>query len=1006
LTDRVADHGKRRRWGTAIVVVGVALALWLASGLRQSAPGSEIGVLDGPIPGLFPMRVERAWVIAPPGLARLTRYPAGAVEIELPSDAQARIAGPDGSRYALKGTATLRVRPEQWREAHSAAGGAGLAGVLAAALPSSGVPLPTRWDRRAPIPPTVERQFRERLKTELKRRGVELRGLSISGLEPLVIEAGADSPPPLATRMLVIGLDGADWEILDPLLEQGRMPHLESLIRRGTRAKLLSISPMLSPVVWTTVATGVEPSRHGILDFLVPDSSGGPGEPVTSAHRKAATLWQILSRVGVRVGVVGWWASWPAEPVSGYMVSDRVAYQLFGYRSDAEAEEGKVWPPELYPRVRSAIVPPEAIEWEEVLAYLDGDRSQPDEFSETESGILEEFRTLLAAGRTYLDIATTLAADDPPQMEAVYFEGTDTVGHLFMRFRPPRLPAVDERTFDSFRNVVDRYYETVDGYLGEILEGRGQDWTVMVLSDHGFLTGANRPRTSDPRIGHGPAADWHRRFGVLVLSGRHVQPGVELSEATVYDIAPTLLALFGQPVPASWPGMVLASALTPEFIEEHPVRYRSDDPPLSDGSGQGGTAPHDPAAREVLEKLESLGYIGTAHDDAPRSLTNRNNAGVALMAEGRYAEAEVEFRAALEEQARHPAVTVNLALVLRMQGRTEEARELLLSALEFDGSRRAAGHHLGAMAYEAGDLDEAEKRLREVLRWEPDAADVLTTLGLVLDAKGESEAAEAAYRRAADLDPGAAIARNNLGNLARRDRRLEEAEAWYRRSIEADPYFMGAYNNLALVYQEQGKIDAAIELYEQARGRSPGNAVVLNNLASLYYATGDLDEARLLWEQAVRFDPGYPSPFNNLAGIAISEGRYEDAEQLLAMALKLNEDYGDARINLALVHEARERWDDARRELDLALRDPVARVNARTQLGILDLRQGRPVDAVEHLLEASELSPRNTTALNALGEAYRQLGLTEQAIDAWSRSLSLDPSQTPIQQSLDELRGR
>jgi Flp pilus assembly protein TadD len=77
-----------------------------------------------------------------------------------------------------------------------------------------------------------------------------------------------------------------------------------------------------------------------------------------------------------------------------------------------------------------------------------------------------------------------------------------------------------------------------------------------------------------------------------------------------------------------------------------------------------------------------------------------------------------------------------------------------------------------------------------------------------------------------------------------------------------------------------------------------------------------------------------------------------------------------------------------------------------TQLGILDLRQGQPVDAVERLREAAELAPRNTTALNALGEGYRQLGMSAEAIDAWSRSLELDPAQAPIRQGLDELRGQ
>jgi len=995
-----APRRSRRRLGGAIAAI---VLLWMAGGIRLLNPDVEFGVVDGPLPGLFPFRTDRRVVLAPLGLATLIRYPRRAVEIDLPSATEADLPGLDGSRYGLRGSAVLSIRPDDWSAAHASARGGGLSAVLLAALADSEVPLPTRWERDGAIAPTVARAFRGRLAAALGRRGVVLEDLNLDGVDPLMVESEEEFQDPAPTKLLIVGLDGADWEIIDPLVEQGRLPNLGKLIRDGVRARLLTISPMLSPVVWTTVATGVEPVRHGILDFLVPDPGGGRGEPVTSAQRRTPTVWQILSRAGVRVGVVGWWASWPAEPLEGYVVSDRIAYQLFGYDFDAESSEGKVWPPELYPRVKTEIVAPEAIEWEEVRPYLEGPRSLPEQFSHDERESLDEFRTLLASGRTYLRISRALAGDDPPSVEALYFEGTDTVGHLFMRFRAPRLPNVSSESYESFRSVVDRYYETADGYLGTILQGRGDEWTVMVLSDHGFVTDQARPHSTDPRIGHGAAADWHRRFGVLVLSGRHIRAGVRINEATVYDVAPTILALFDQPVPVSWPGVTLAEAMEPEFLEAHPVRYRRDDPPLSDRRDAQATTARDPAALAVIEKLETLGYLGASSGGTSPSIGNRNNTGVALMAEGRYDEAEAEFRAALLAAPTQPSVLVNLALVLRVKGQTGEAAEILRSALELPGAFHAARVNLAEIAYERGDLDGAESLLRDVLRREPDSSDVHTTLGLVLEGRGDRAGAEAEYRRAAELDPGAAVARSNLGNLAKRQGRLEDAERWYREAIDADPYFMGAYNNLALVFQERGDIERAVELYEQARRRSPGNAIVLNNLASLHYATGDLEEARVLWEQAMRFAPGYPSPLNNLAGIAIAEGRLDDAESLLHAALDLDPDYGDARINMALVLRGRDRRTEARAELDRAVDDPAARFAAWLELATMDLEDGDPNAAVERVALALAERPREPRALNLLGEAYRRLGRNEDAAAAWRRSLAVDPSQDEIERGLAQL---
>jgi tetratricopeptide (TPR) repeat protein len=993
---RTEQVSKRKRRLIFICALSALLAVWLLSGLRR-IDRDAFGVLHGPAFGGGAILVTSSWTLAPPGLLALSLYPKHGVELPLPSAEEAMLPAPDGSRFGFDGYITLRARQESWRPLHAAAGGAGIAGALVDALRQAADSLGPGIERGV-LTRSAAKELEEKLTRALEDRGLELRLLKLDAIDYLTVGADEDAPPSEA-RLLIIGLDGADWEILDPLLAQGRLPNLQRLIDGGIRAKLLSISPLLSPVVWTTVATGVEPSRHGILDFLVEDPATGSKQPVTSAQRRVPTVWELLSRKGVEVGIVGWWASWPADPVRGYIVSDRLAYQLFGFRSDPENSQGKTWPPDLYSEIRPLISAPEEVPWESVQPFLGGPRKLREQLTEDERNLLDEFRTLLAAGDTYLAIGEELRRRFEPRLEAIYFEGTDTIGHLFMPYRLPARPGVDPRRIESFSGMVDSYYELADNFVGELLAERGPEWTVMILSDHGFASDATRPRTTDSRIGHGAAADWHRRFGMLILSGKNVRVGGRLEEASIYDIAPTIMALFNQPIPRSWPGRVLAQALSEQFIEEHPVRFRADDPERRD---QRSDSMIDPAAADLLQKLESLGYI-SAGSDASDSLTARNNAGVALLSEGRFAEAEQEFRAGLESNPASPMLKVNLALTLRMQGLVEEPTRLLREAMEHPATLRMAGQTLAQMRMEADDLEGAERLARQVLAAEPEAAAVRNTLGLILERKGNIEGAKQEYLLSAELDPDVALPRNNLGNLAKNAGLLDEAESWYMRAIESDPYFMGAYNNLALVYQARGEMQKAIDLYGRALAKTPENSVVLNNLASLYYATGDHDEARKLWTNAASANPSYPSPYNNLAGLEINAERFDEAERLLQRAIHLDPDYGDARVNLALVLRHRRDFAAAREQYELAVRDPRTGANGWFQWGLFELEQGMLDNAIAALERARNMAPRHTETLNAIGEAYYRSGRSAEAIATWRRSLEINPNQTRLKQVLAEL---
>jgi len=142
---------------------------------------------------------------------------------------------------------------------------------------------------------------------------------------PAAASAGETVPAVARTTLpgrsvLFVGLDGADWQLLDRYVAEGSMPNLARLVREGTGGTLTTIHPPLSPLVWTTMMTGASPLQHGILDFTRWSPVDGRKEPITSDERRVPAVWNMASYGGKRVAVFGLWATYPAEPVNGLIV--------------------------------------------------------------------------------------------------------------------------------------------------------------------------------------------------------------------------------------------------------------------------------------------------------------------------------------------------------------------------------------------------------------------------------------------------------------------------------------------------------------------------------------------------------------------------------------------------------------------------------------------------------------------------------------------------------------
>lgn len=169
----------------------------------------------------------------------------------------------------------------------------------------------------------------------------------------------------LARKLLLVGWDGADWKFIHPLLDQGLMPALETLVNQGVIGKLATLQPILSPLLWNSIATGKLPDKHGVLGFIEPDPVSGGIRPVSSTSRKVKALWNILTQQRLRAHVVGWLAGHPAEPINGVSISPLYPH--------APASLGKPWP------LPEGAVHPEALR--ETFAEL---RLHPGELTEAE----------------------------------------------------------------------------------------------------------------------------------------------------------------------------------------------------------------------------------------------------------------------------------------------------------------------------------------------------------------------------------------------------------------------------------------------------------------------------------------------------------------------------------------------------------------------------------------------------------------------------------------------
>ncbi|MEO8195545.1 MAG: alkaline phosphatase family protein [Thermoanaerobaculia bacterium] len=624
----------------------------------------------------------------------------------------------------------------------------------------------------------------------------------------------AVAKPPI----LFIGLDGADWQQLEPLLVAGALPNLARLRSGAAWGELETEVPTLSPLLWTSMVTGVSPVDHGILDFARFSAPTGVREPIGSDERRAPAIWNDLTWAGKHADILGLWATHPAEPVDGVMVSDR----LFGFLNvESAVPAGAVFPPEradwAISRLRAAEAATDLVALRSFLPWLTAaDWSAHSEAARAYDHPISALRRILIQTRLFGGMAESLLGDAPttPDLTLLYLEGTDSIGHVFAPFAPPRQATISATDFERYAKVPELYFREIDGLLGRLLAlAERSHSTVVVASDHGFFWGEGRPDRFASNATQ-TAARWHRKFGIWLVRAAGVTPG-RTENGRLRQVYPTLLALAGLPAAAGAETRPLAAIpplAVPPFDYGRVFRQLRKQSPAepSRPATAAASASAAQAAQEQIAQLRALGYIGAGEATratpaalaagSTRTASSFNNEGIVLRGEGRDREARAAFERAVELEPGLASAQWNLSEALFHADELDRSDEALARAFASglpDGAKlvvgRAASYESGgklarsialldrAIAAKAdegepwlyrgryrvqgGDCANALADLARAATLLPASSDVFATAALAHLCAGDRGSAIVALRRAIDLAPGEPRLRDLLAEL-------------------------------------------------------------------------------------------------------------------------------------------------------------------------------------------------------------------------------------------------
>ena len=280
-------------------------------------------------------------------------------------------------------------------------------------------------------------------------------------------------------KVLLIGLDAVTWDVLTPLVQQGKVPHLAKLMQEGVYGKLQSIEPMMSPVVWTSIATGKKPQKHGATNFYS-----------TQGCLKTLRIWEILSEFGKTVGLFEWLLTSPPKPLKEFVVPGWLATTPDTYPPELECIknltfQGKRGGTPLAEYFRLSLEGMKnglkvSTAFKAFLHSLYLKLMRPDFYE-------MHHKTILMKQRIQGDFATHLLKKYQPDFSGIIFYATDQIPHHYWKFMESSgFDDVSDEDRAKYGRIIPETYQECDRLVGRILGCVPGDTNVLVISDHGM----------------------------------------------------------------------------------------------------------------------------------------------------------------------------------------------------------------------------------------------------------------------------------------------------------------------------------------------------------------------------------------------------------------------------------------------------------------------------------------------------------------------------------------
>ena len=269
------------------------------------------------------------------------------------------------------------------------------------------------------------------------------------------------------SRVLIIGIDGGTFDIIQPLIAEGKLPNLQHLLKNGSHGNMETTMPPMTFPAWTSYMTGVNPGKHCVYDFTERVPGTYMIRFINAKARKAKTIWRLATEHNKRVGVMAVPVTYPPEEVNGFMICGFDAPGV-----NALGDTQSMFPPELLYELKESVG--DYIISSNIIKEIDQGRADL------------AIDIILKTVDRKAEMAKYLYKKEPWDLFMVLFGESDLVGHHYWKHYDPKSPFHEVDADEKCRNAVESVYKKIDQTIGELMASAHPDTDVLLMSDHGF----------------------------------------------------------------------------------------------------------------------------------------------------------------------------------------------------------------------------------------------------------------------------------------------------------------------------------------------------------------------------------------------------------------------------------------------------------------------------------------------------------------------------------------